>query len=265
MKPSYKNLAKQALHDQRLVLCMGLRQARTPDIAPMAASCGFDAIYVDMEHSVISHDTTSAICVAALGHGITPLVRVPGHLASDMSRVLDGGAQGVIIPHVNTADQARAIIAACKFPPVGHRSVMGANPALGYQAIPLADNNTRLNDDTLVIVMLETPEGVANAEAIAAVPGIDMLLIGSNDLCTELGIPGQVKHPKIREAYEVTAAACQKHGKFLGVGGIRGDLDLQMQLTQLGARFIIAGNDVNYLMNAARQDAQALRQASAAA
>ena len=136
MKPSYKNLAKQALHDQRLVLCMGLRQARTPDIAPMAASCGFDAIYVDMEHSAISHDTTSAICVAALGHGITPLVRVPGHLASDMSRVLDGGAQGVIIPHVNTADQARAIIAACKFPPVGHRSVMGANPALGYQAIP---------------------------------------------------------------------------------------------------------------------------------
>jgi len=112
--------------------------------------------------------------------------------------------------------------------------------------------------------MLETPEGIANAEAIAAVPGIDMLLIGSNDLCTELGIPGQVKHPKIREAYEVTAAACQKHGKFLGVGGIRGDLELQTQLTQLGARFIIAGNDVNYLMNAARQDAQALRQVSAA-
>ena len=259
--PSYQNQAKQSLLADQLVLCMGLRQARTADIGPMAASCGFDAIYVDMEHSAISHDTTSAICVAAIGHGITPFVRVPGHLASDMSRVLDGGAQGIIVPHVNTAEQAQAIIAACKFPPIGHRSVMGANPALGYQALPLAENNSRLNHDTLVIVMLETPLGIDNADAIASVEGIDMLLIGSNDLCTEMGIPGQLKHPKIKEAYETTAAACRKHGKFLGVGGIRGDLELQSQLTSLGARFIIAGNDVSYLMSAARQDVQALRKA----
>jgi 2-keto-3-deoxy-L-rhamnonate aldolase RhmA len=138
---------------------------------------------------------------------------------------------------------------------------MGANPALGYQAIALAENNTRLNHDTVVIVMLETPQGIENADAIAAVEGVDMLLIGSNDLCTEMGIPGQVKHPKIKEAYETTGAACRKHGKFLGVGGIRGDLELQSQLVELGARFIIAGNDVAYLMSAARQDVQALRKA----
>jgi 2-keto-3-deoxy-L-rhamnonate aldolase RhmA len=262
MKPSYVNLAKKALLEDRLVLCMGLRQARTADIGAIAQSCGFDSIYVDMEHSSISHETCSALCVAALGQGVTPLVRVPGHLASDMSRALDGGAQGVIVPHTNTADQARAIISACKFPPLGHRSVMGANPALGYQAISLEENNSRLNNDTLVIVMLETPEGIQNAESIAAVPGVDMLLIGSNDLSTELGIPGQVKHPKIFEAYQITAQACRKHGKFLGVGGIRGNLKLQSDLTELGARFIIAGNDVSYLMNAAKQDTQALRQAS---
>ena len=133
MKTSpYPNLARQKMAQNHLVLCMGLRQARTGDIGSIAASCGFDAIYVDMEHSPIGHDQTATICVAALGQGVTPLVRVPGHNPHDISRVLDGGAQGVILPHVNTAEQARAIVQAAKFPPSGHRSVMGANPALGW-------------------------------------------------------------------------------------------------------------------------------------
>ena len=190
----YPNLARQKMAQQQLVLCMGLRQARTPDIGSMVAACGFDAIYVDMEHSPIGHDQTAIICIAALGQGVTPLVRVPGHNPHDISRVLDAGAQGVILPHVNSAQQATAIVQAAKFPPSGHRSVMGANPALGYRGFPLADNNRILNQDTLVIVMLETPQGIAHADEIAAVEGVDMLLIGTNDLCTELGIPGQIRH-----------------------------------------------------------------------
>jgi 2-keto-3-deoxy-L-rhamnonate aldolase RhmA len=264
MKTSpYPNLARQKMAQNHLVLCMGLRQARTGDIGSIAASCGFDAIYVDMEHSPIGHDQTATICVAALGQGVTPLVRVPGHNPHDISRVLDGGAQGVILPHVNTAEQARAIVQAAKFPPSGHRSVMGANPALGYRPFPLADNNQILNQDTLVIVMLETPEGIAHADEIAAVDGVDMLLIGTNDLCTEMGIPGQIRHPDIVRAYEQTAQACQHHHKWLGIGGIRGDAELQTRLLALGARFIIAGNDVSYLMSAAQKDAQTLRQLSA--
>ena len=86
-----------------------------------------------------------------------------------------------------------------------------------------------------------------------------MLLIGSNDLCTELGIPGQLRHPKLREAYEKTAAACKARRKVLGVGGIRGDLELQTDLVKMGARFIIAGSDVTYLMAAAKKDADTLR------
>ncbi|TMG75388.1 MAG: hypothetical protein E6H77_10000 [Betaproteobacteria bacterium] len=107
--------------------------------------------------------------------------------------------------------------------------------------------------------MIETAEGVELADEIAAVDGIDMLLIGSNDLCTELGIPGELRHPKLRKAYDAVAAACKRHGKALGVGGIRGDVELQQQLLDLGARFIIAGNDVAYLAGAARADVQALR------
>jgi 2-keto-3-deoxy-L-rhamnonate aldolase RhmA len=259
MMQSFENPAKKKLAAGELVLCMGLRQARTVDIAMIAASCGFDSVYVDLEHSPTSLETTSTICAAAIGAGITPLVRVPNHEPHYASRVLDGGALGVIVPHVNTSAEAQALVQGCRFPPTGHRSVMGTGPALGYRALPLGEINHRLNEQTLLIVMLETPEGIANADAIAAVPGVDMLLIGSNDLCTELGIPGQLRHPKLREAYEKAAAACKAHHKVLGVGGIRGDLELQTDLVKMGARFIIAGSDVTYLMAAAKKDADTLR------
>jgi 2-keto-3-deoxy-L-rhamnonate aldolase RhmA len=254
------NAARRKLAGGELVVCLGLRQARTVDIAMIAAASGYDAIYVDMEHSPVSLETTSMLCAAAIGTGVTPLVRVPSHEAHWISRVLDGGALGVIVPHVDTPEQARAIVAAARFPPLGHRSVMGVTPALGYRALPLGEINERLNADTLVIAMLETPEGIANAEAIAAVSGIDLLLIGSNDLCTEMGIPGQLNHPRLREAFAMTAAACSKHGKILGVGGIRGDTALHADLVRLGARFVIAGNDVALLLAAAKKDVAALRE-----
>lgn len=257
-----RNTAKHKMAAGELVLCMGLRQARTPDIALIAAACGFDAVYVDMEHSPISVDTTAMICTAALGAGITPIVRVPGHDVHLATRVLDGGALGVIFPHVNTKDEAAMMVEACRYPPVGHRSVMGSGPALGYRPMPLGKVNEHVNAETLLIVMLETPEGIANADAIAATPGIDMLLIGSNDLCTAMGIPGESKHPKLRAAYEATAKACRAHGKHLGIGGIRADVEHVAELVKLGGRFVIAASDVQYLMAAARNEVAALRKAA---
>jgi 2-keto-3-deoxy-L-rhamnonate aldolase RhmA len=136
---------------------------------------------------------------------------------------------------------------------------MGPTPALGYRALPLGEINETLNAQTLIVVMLETPQGIEHADEIAAVPGVDLLLIGSNDLCTELGIPGQLRHARLRAAYETAAAACRKHGKTLGVGGIRGEPELLRDLVRLGARFIIAGNDTGYLAAAARKDVETLR------
>jgi 2-keto-3-deoxy-L-rhamnonate aldolase RhmA len=260
-----ENILKKRIADGEVSLCMGLRQSRTVDIGPLVGAAGFDSLYVDMEHSPIDFETTSAICVTAVAYGVTPLVRVPGHLGQDISRALDGGAQGVILPHVNTADQAQTIVSYAKYPPVGHRSVMGAGPSTAYKAMPLAKVNESGNADTLVIIMIETPEGVANADAIAAVPGVDMLLIGSNDLCTEMGIPGQLRHPDLLAAYQTVCAACKKHGIAMGIGGIRGDVELQTQLLNLGAQFLISGSDTTYLAGAASHDAKALREVIAAA
>jgi 2-keto-3-deoxy-L-rhamnonate aldolase RhmA len=254
------NAMKEKLAAGELVLCMNLRLARTVDIAMVAKAGGYDALYVDMEHSPYSIDTTATICAAAIGIGITPLVRVPSHEGHWSSRVLDGGAQGVIVPHVSNRSEAEAVVRHCRFPPLGQRSVMGLGPALGYRAMPLGEINVRLNSDTAVIVMLETAEGIDNATAIAAVSGIDVLLIGSGDLTTDYGIPGQINHPRLREAYERVAEACRAHGKVLGVGGIRHNVTLQGELIRLGARFVIAGTDVNYVLAGARQDTTALRE-----
>ena len=253
------NRAKIRLAGGELVLCMAARQARTPDIAMIADAAGFDSFYIDMEHSTITLDAAGAICTAALGVGITPVVRVAGHDAHDASRLLDGGALGIIYPHVSTRQEAQAFVAACKFPPEGHRSVAGSGPAQLSRSLPLAEINRLGNEITLCIAMLETPEGIANADAIAAVRGIDMLLIGSNDLCTELGIAGELHHPKLREAYAAAARACRAHGKALGIGGVRGDAGLTEELLGLGARFMIAGSDVGYLIEAARRDAEKIR------
>src|SRR5713101_6750608 len=113
---------KEKLAAGELVLCMNLRLARSVDIAMVAKAGGYDALYVDMQHAPYSIETTATICAAALGIGITPLVRVPSHDAQWMSRVLDGGAQGVILPDVNTRAQAEAIVSACRFPPLRQRS-----------------------------------------------------------------------------------------------------------------------------------------------
>lgn len=258
------NRMRDRLARGEVALVMATRLARTAEIAMIADACGFDAFFIDMEHCTITLDAAAQICNAALGVGITPLVRIAGHQFDDATRLLDAGALGIICPHVDTLEQAKAFAAACRFPPLGERSVGGPGPLQGYRATPLGEINAQGNAATLCIVMLETPEAIANADAIAALPGIDGLLIGSNDLCTAMGIPGEVKHPKLRAAYETAATACKAHGKHLGVGGIRNDVAHVAELVALGASFVIAASDVQYLMMAARTEVAALRKATGA-
>jgi 2-keto-3-deoxy-L-rhamnonate aldolase RhmA len=175
--------------------------------------CGFDALYIDLEHNPTSLETAAAICIAAIGLGITPIARV---FLQDAARILDCGAQGVIVPHVNNAAEARAIVDACRFAPLGHRSAAATLPSLGYAALSQPEICRTLNQETLLMAMIETPEAVANAHAIAAVEGIDVLHIGSTDLSTEMGIPGDYKHERMREAFESVASAAKAHGKAIG-------------------------------------------------
>ena len=117
-------------------------------------------------------DTAVQISIAALGAGISPIVRVPKGCYDLATRALDGGAYGIVIPHVDTPEGACAIVDHLKYPPAGHRSVAGGLPQLAFRSAPLGEATAVVNANMLVVAMLETPEAIANADAIAAVPGI---------------------------------------------------------------------------------------------
>jgi 2-keto-3-deoxy-L-rhamnonate aldolase RhmA len=252
------NRTKARLREGGLVLGMGLRQARTVDIATIAGTCGFDWLFIDTEHNSMSIDTASQIAMAAVATGVTPLVRVPGHQHYHCARALDNGALGVVVPHVDTAEQARAVADACRYPPLGHRSIAGNMPGLGFATLPVGEAAARMNEETLVVVMLETPQAIGNAEAIAAIDGIDVLLVGTNDLCAEMGIHGQFDNPRVPDAYRQVLAACAKHGKHPGMGGVY-DPTLMTRYIGMGMRFILSGNDLSFLMAGARERSTMLR------
>jgi 2-keto-3-deoxy-L-rhamnonate aldolase RhmA len=255
----YENSAKKKLEAGELVLCMAVNQMRSAEVPMIAARCGFDAIFLDLEHSATSLETAASICVGALTAGITPIARVPSHNPFHAARILDAGAQGVMIPHVQDAEEARSIADSLRFPPMGMRSAYSTGPSLGYRAIGQAEINTFLNEHELLIAMIETPEAVEHADAIAAVPGIDMIHIGALDVSNVMGIPAEYGDPRMRAVFEAVARACKAHGKAMGVGGARGDRDLQRYLIDLGVRYLTSGSDVGYLMNAARADVEAIR------
>src|SRR5690348_102631 len=189
-----RNPARERLAKGELSLGIGLRQARTVDIAAAMATSGYDWLFIDLERGTMPLDTAVQISVAALAAGISPLVRVPARQYSLATRALDGGALGIVMPHVDTAEEARAVVDHLKYPPAGHRSVAGPQAFFGYRPEPVGEAARTMNAETLIVVMLETPQAIANADAIAAVPGIDVLLIGTNDLAMEMGIPGQFGH-----------------------------------------------------------------------
>jgi 2-keto-3-deoxy-L-rhamnonate aldolase RhmA len=159
---------------------MTARLVRDVEIVRIAKTAGFDAIYVDLEHSSFSFDTTGQICMMALEAGIVPFVRVPTNWPEYIAGALDGGALGVIAPDVRTADEARAIVDAAKFPPLGQRGVSGRLPHLQFRTFPATQAFAAMNEATTGIVQFESAEAVRNAEEIMAVEGVDLALIGTN-------------------------------------------------------------------------------------
>jgi 4-hydroxy-2-oxoheptanedioate aldolase len=243
-----RNHMKEKLARNEVVASMTVRLCRTIEIAQIARTAGFDTIYVDMEHNTLTIGETCQICIAAQQIGITPLVRVPANSPEYICRVLDGGAMGVITPHVRSAAEAREMVKLVKFAPMGERSAGGALSQYQYRSFPPTETNAAMNDATSLVLMMETVAALENVDEIMAVDGVDMMMIGSNDLCNEMGITGQFDSPKLRDAFERTIAAARKHGKYVGVGGLASRNDLMAQFVRMGARYVSTGTDMAFLM-----------------
>jgi 2-keto-3-deoxy-L-rhamnonate aldolase RhmA len=245
--PLVSNTTKRRMQAGQMALGFGVHHLRSIAAPVLARATGHDWMFIDTEHGAFSVQETTQLCIAALPTGVTPIVRVCAGALDEATRALDNGALGIVVPHVDTAAQAKRIADAFHYPPQGHRSWGGPPAVYGYRPPSTAEAQAAINAEVLTVVMLESPEAIANAAAIAAVPGVDVLFIGTSDLTAELGISGQMGHPKVIEAYRAVGEACAKHGKVLGMGGVY-DEENASRYVGMGARFILTGSDHSYIM-----------------
>jgi len=259
--PPLVNPVAERLRKGDIALNLMIRHARTVDIALAARTCGFDGLFFDLQHGVIPEFEISQMAVAAMNMGVAPLVRVPEKDYAAALRLLDNGAMGIIMPEVTTVEDAKNSVAACKYPPVGNRGAFGGWANFGYRAVPAAEARKAMNDATLLILMIESKAALDNIEGIAAVPGVDVIHIGTNDLSTDLGHPGQLAHPDVLAAVQRVVKACKANGKYAGVGGLTGGDAVKAlpEVIKLGAQFITSASEWNLMMAAGTERVKALR------
>jgi 2-keto-3-deoxy-L-rhamnonate aldolase RhmA len=246
----------QRLRDGETMLMLAIRSGRTADVVRIAQASGHHAVMVDLEHSTMPLDVAASLCQTAADIGLTPFVRVPEREYGAIGRLLDGGAVGIIAPRVETAAEAATVARACRFAPRGQRSQLATVPRFGMRPVPATELNPALDDATIVQILIETPAGVANADQIAAMDGVDMLAFGANDFTAELGVPGRYDDPRVTAAVAALGDACLRHGKLLMVGGIA-DQALLRELDALGVcplRLTGTDTDMLYAGAAARAE-----------
>ena len=220
----------------------------TPGIGYILKAAGCDFVAFDMEHSGLEFETMRSVLRFAEAAGLATMVRPPSKQYQDITRALDIGAQSLMVQNVGTAEEARRIVSFMKYPPKGKRGVMVEYYQDGFAPGPVGPKIVAANQTRALFALIETGEGVANADAIAAVDGVDCLYIGHMDLSVDLGIEGQYEHPRMTEAIRAVATASRKHGKHFawGVDSV-GTLE---DMRRLGADFIVYGSDISVLRDA---------------
>lgn len=233
--------------------CVGFCSISFPSaaVAQIAAQAGFGFFYFDMEHSGLSIDGVTQICTAAKLAGIVPIAGTSGIADFVISRPLDNGAMGVIVPHVNTRDEAQLVVNACRYAPQGTRGLINLAASTNYANANDTEWVANQNQEILVAVKVESARGIENIEDIASVPGLDAILIGPGDLSASYGVPGQAGHPMVRGAIERMLAACAKN-RIAG-GPHVGNAEAAMEWADRGATFMSCGFDGGILLDAAER------------
>ncbi len=226
----------------------------SPEIAEAMALAGFDWLFIDLEHGAMSVLECQRM-IQATGGRADCLVRVPELTESAVKKVLDTGAGGIIVPRVNTAEEAELAVTYSKYPPEGQRGV-GATRAHGY-GIHFSDYVERANRDLMVVLQIEHIEGVEHIESIASTPGLDVIFIGPYDLSASMGLMGQVDHPKVLEAIARVEEVCKQKGIQMGYFGMTAD-SVKPYIDK-GYRLITCGTDTGFLVTGAAEVLGGLR------
>jgi 2-keto-3-deoxy-L-rhamnonate aldolase RhmA len=226
---------------------MSIKTNTTNEMAMLVKMAGIHACFIDMEHSSLNLGELSQFILACNFVGVSPVVRIPSKSHWHVSRVLDAGAAAIVIPHVETVEEVRGLAEAAKYAPIGKRGCANMQPILNFQQVPTLTQNELLNRETMLIPMIETPGAVELVDEFLAVEGVDGILIGSNDLCCDMGIPGKYDDPAYQAAVTKIVLAGKKAGKPIGIGGIGGRLDLLEKWFAMGASWSLSGGDLGIL------------------
>jgi len=245
---------KDALRESKPLIGTVLTTA-SPEVAEVLALAGFDWLFIDLEHGSMSTQDAQRAIQAVAGRSFT-VVRVADGTAENVKRVLDTGCDGIIAPHINSAPDARRIVALAKYPPLGERSV-GLGRAQGY-GLTFMDYVASANDRIAVIVQIEHKDGVANVEEIAEVQGIDALFVGPYDLSGSMGLMGQVSDARVLGAIEIVRAAGAASKMTFGI--YCATAEQAAAAIKTGAGIVAVGTDLMHMANSARMVLGAIRQ-----
>ncbi|HUA61580.1 MAG TPA: aldolase/citrate lyase family protein [Verrucomicrobiae bacterium] len=256
------NHTRERLERGETVFGSGLQAYRSPEIPRAFAAAGFDYVFIDMEHGTFDLETVHDMIAASLAAGITPIVRVAELAYSLVARLLDAGAQGIILPRVEDPVMLAEALSWMRFPPAGKRGY-GVNPTMvGYEARSFAEIIEHQNRNTLSVVQFETTIAMARADELLSVPGMNIAMVGPADLSISLGIPGQFDHPLLVSTVDRLIQQCNAHGVVPGIQ-TRG-LAMSKFWAERGMRFVGSGSEHLMLLEKARETVAQLRAVRAA-
>lgn len=237
-------LAKVRAGDPALGIALHLTD---PSVFELAGLMGFDAIWMDMEHHFYSLEVAANSMRAARVGGTDIVARPAKGEFMRMARMLEAGANGIMYPRCDSADEAREVVKWAKFAPLGKRGFDGSGPDVPYMLTPMGRYLRESNEQTFLIIQMEEPHAVDRAEEIAAVPGVDMLMLGPADFSVLTGIPGEFSHPTVTAAIEKVARAARNTGKQWAA--TCGSVDVARRMIEMGARLVFHGCDIVFVKN----------------
>src|SRR4051794_19750157 len=227
----------------------------SPEAAEFVSTLGFDWLVVDTEHSAVDIRTLSQMFGMIAAHGVAPMVRIPWNQPENFKRVLDAGAWGIVVPMVNSREEAEQAVQATRFPPRGIRSVGGSMPAVRFGTSG-ADYLKNADDEILLVLQIEHIDGVEHADEILSVPGVDACFIGPNDLAASmgigLGVPLESDNEKLNEAIAEIRAACVRNSVAPGIH-TSGAAGINQRIGE-GFQFLAMASELKYLLAGLKDD-----------
>jgi len=220
---------------------------RTPYLSQIFANAGFDFIYIDMEHGNFNMETVADMCSHALFADIIPIVRPASKEPSMMTRPLDNGAMGLLIPHVDSKEEAEKVIQAVKYPPIGNRGFSRQGIHTNFIKMSGKDFTTWANSNQIIIIQIESQSGIDEIDNILSVEGINGAVVGRGDLSQSIGLTGQTEHPEVIKRVEMVIDACIRHSVYPGL--LVNDIQSAKQWINKGIKIVPYSSEINILIN----------------